>query len=189
MSRRVIAFDRVSAFLVGVVAITAGVFAVLWWRHVFSWLPKSLDTSPVTDTTGQSWWPWVAGLVGLALVLIGLRWLAGHIPHNRVGDLSLTGSGAEGRLRAAATPVVQAAAEVLAGTPGVRSATGRVLRERGQLVARLGATIEAEADLQAIASAADQVAVDLARVLERDDLHCQVMLKVAARSKSLPRVS
>ena len=63
-----------------------------------------------------------------------------------------------------------------------------MLRERGQLVARLRATIEAEADLQAITSAADQVAADLAQVLERDDLHLQVQLKVATRSRSLPRV-
>ena len=70
----------------------------------------------------------------------------------------------------------------------MRSASGRVLRERGQFVARLGATIEAEADLQTITSAADQVAADLAKVLERDDLHWQVQFKVATRSRSLPRV-
>ena len=39
------------------------------------------------------------------------------------------------------------------------------LRQRGQLVAHLSATIEAGADLRTIASAADQVAADLARVL------------------------
>ena len=189
MSRGVIALDRVASLLVGIVAITAGALAVVWWLDLLSWLPRSLHTTSVTDTTSQSWWPWAAGLAGLALVLMGLRWLAAHIPNNRVGDLSLTGSGAQGKLRAAAAPAAKAAAEVLARTPGVRSATGRVLRERGQLVARLGATIEVDADLQAITSAADQVTVDLARVLGRDDLHCQVRLKVAARSRPLPRVS
>lgn len=189
MSRGVLALDRAASLMVGIVAITAGAFAVVWWLDLISWLPGSLDTTRVTDTTGQSWWPWVAGLSGFVLILMGLRWMAGHIPQKRAGDLSLTGSGPEGKLRVAATPVAKAAAEVLSKAPGVRSATGRVLRERGQLVARLGATIEADADLQTIASAADQVAADLARVLERNDLVCQVRLKVAARSRSLPRVN
>ena len=188
MSRGVIAFDRFASFLVGTVLIAAGGFALVWWLDLFSWLPPALNTSPVTDTTSQPWWPWVAGLVGAVLALLGLRWLAGHLPNSGVGELTLPGSGSQGKLRAAAAPVAKAAAEVLEATPGVRSATGRVLRERGQLVARLRATIEAEADLQAITSAADQVAADLAQVLERDDLHLQVQLKVATRSRSLPRV-
>lgn len=188
MSRGVIAFDRFAAFLMGIVAIVAGAFVILWWLGSFSWLPRALNTTSVTDTTSQQWWPWVAGLVGAVLVLVGLRWMAGHLPSNGVGDLSLAGSGAGGRLRAAATPVAKAAAEVFGETPGVRSASGKVLRERGQLIARLGATIEADADLRVITSAADQVAADLARVLERDDLHCQVRLKVATRSRPQPRV-
>jgi hypothetical protein len=188
MSRGVIACDRFASFVVGVALVAAGALALVWWLDLFSWLPRALNTSPVTDTTSQAWWPWVAGLVGILLVLLGLRWLAGHLPNPRVGELTLPGSGAQGTLRAAAAPVAKAAAEVLEAAPGVRSASGRVLRERGQLVARLSATIEAEADLQAITSAADQVALDLAKVLERDDLHCQIQLKVATRSRSLARV-
>lgn len=189
MGRRVVAFDRFASFLTGIMLIAAGVFALSWWLDLFSWLPQSLNTSPVTDTTRQPWWPWVAGLVGAVLVLVGLRWLTAHLPNSRVSELTLPGSSTQGKLRAAATPLAKAAADVLEGTPGVRSASGRVLRERGQLVVRLGATIEAEADLGTITSAADQVAADLSRVLERDDLHCQVQLTVAARSRSLPRVS
>jgi hypothetical protein len=188
MSRGVIAFDRFASFLVGIVLVAAGAFALVWWLDLFSWLPQALNTSAVTDTTSQVWWPWVAGLVGAVLALLGLRWLAGHLPASRVGELTLPGSGTQGKLRAAAAPVAKAAAGVLETAPGVRSVSGRVLRERGQLLARLGATIEAEADLKTITSAADQVAADLARVLERDDLHCRVQLKVATRSRPLPRV-
>ena len=188
MSRGVIAFDRFASFLVGTVLVAAGAFALVWWLDLFSWLPPALNTSPVADSTRQAWWPWVAGLVGAVLVLLGLRWLAAHIPNSRVRELTLPGSGTRGNLRAAAKPVAKAAAEVLEAAPGVRSASGRVLRERGQIVARLGATIEAEADLQTITSAADQVAAELAKVLERDDLHCQIQLKVATRNRSLPRV-
>lgn len=189
MSRGVITLDRFAALLMGIVAIAAGVFAVGWWLNVFSWLPTSLETAPVTGATTQPWWPWAAGLAGTVLVLLGLRWLVAHIPHGSVDDLTLPGTGIEGKLRAAATPVAKAAADALAATPGVRSATGRVRRDRGQLIARLSATIEADADLQAVASAADRIAIDLARVLEREDLHSLVMLRVATRNRPLPRVS
>lgn len=188
MSRRVITLDRFASFLVGLMVIAAGALAFAWWLTP-GWLPRSLDTSPITDVTSQGWWPWVTGLAGAVLVLAGLRWLAGHVPHSRVGEVTLPGSDDDGRLRATATPVAKAAADVLQSTPGVRSATGRVVRERGQLVARLGATIEASADLHSIAFAADQMAADLARVLGRDDLRCLVQLKVATRTRSLPRVS
>ena len=113
MSRGVIAVDRFVAFLVGILVIAAGAFALAWWLDLFSWLPRSLNTSAVTDTTSQAWWPWVAGLLGAVLVLAGLRWLAGHLPNSRVGELTLPGSGTEGKLRAAATPVAKAAADVL----------------------------------------------------------------------------
>jgi len=189
MSRAVIGLDRFAAFVVGVVLVAVGALAVLWWLGPFGWMPDSLDTSPLTDTTSESWWPWVCGAVALVLLVVGLRWLLAHLPTRRVSDLTLPGSRSDGKLRAAAGPVAKAAADVLAATPGVRSAGGRVLHERGQLVARLDATVEAEADLAVIADAADSVAAQVARVLERDDLHCQVQLKVAARSRPMPRVS
>ena len=53
---------------------------------------------------------------------------------------------------------------------------------------RLTATIDPHADLHLIAAAADHVAADLARVLQRDDLHCQVNLKVARRAHTASRV-
>jgi len=49
MSRGVIAFDRVAAFLVGAVVIISGVFAVVWWRDFFSWLPSSITTRPCRE--------------------------------------------------------------------------------------------------------------------------------------------
>lgn len=107
MSRGIIALDRLASFLVGIGAIAAGAFAILWWGQWFSWLPRSLNTSPITDTTRQSWWP-VAGLVGAAIMLTGLRWLAGHLSTSGVRELTLPGSGPEGKLRAAATPVAKA---------------------------------------------------------------------------------
>ncbi|MGV8965769.1 MAG: hypothetical protein ACOH2F_05775 [Cellulomonas sp.] len=188
MSRATLAFDRVVTLVVAVILIAVGAAGIAWWLDLITWLPAQIDPSPAQDTLSQPWWPWVAGAVGVVAVLVGLRWLIGHLPDRGVGDLKLAGSLPGGRLRAAASPVARAAAQMLAGTPGVRSASGKVLRERGQLVARLTATIETRADLNAIAAAADQVAADLGAVLGRNDLYCQVKLKTATRARAEPRV-
>lgn len=188
MSRSMVAVDRFVALVMGVALIAAGVFAVLWWRGAFPEVAPSLDLAGVRGTLDQPWWPWVAGLVGALGVVLGLRWMLGHIPDRGVGLLKLPGSSSQGRLSADAGSVATAAADVLEGVPGIRSCSGRVLRERGQIVAHLGATIEPNADLTEVAAAADQVARDLASVLGRDDLRCLVQLKVGKRGRSQPRV-
>jgi hypothetical protein len=188
MSRTTIGLDRVVLFIVAIGLIGVGAAGIAWWLDLVSWLPARMDLSWARDTVGQSWWPWVAGVAGLVAVLVGLRWLIGHLPDRAVDDLTLSGSDPGGRFRAAANPVARAAAQMLAGAPGVRSASGKVLRERGRLVARLTATIETRADLQAIATTADQLAADLGAVLGRDDLRCQVQLKTATRTRAQPRV-
>jgi len=170
MSRSMVAVDRFVALVMGIALIAAGVFAVLWWRGAFPEAP-SLDLAGVRGTLDQPWWPWVAGLVGALGVVLGLRWMLGHLPDRGVGLLKLPGSSSQGRLSADAGSVATAAADVLEGVPGIRSSSGRVLRERGQ-----------------VAAAADQVASDLASVLGRDDLCCQVQLKVGKRGRSQPRV-
>jgi len=188
MSRATIAADRVATLAVAVILIGVGAAMIAWWLDLLTWLPARIDLTEVVDFVHQSWWPWAAGVAGLVAVLLGLRWLIAHVPDRGVGDLTLAGSGPGGKLRAAASPVAEAAAQVLAGAPGVRSASGKVLHERGQLVARLTATIETGADLHAIAQTADKVAAELGAVLGRDDLHCQVQLKTTTRTRAQPRV-
>lgn len=195
MKRRTVAADRLGALLAAIILIGAGLSLLAWWSARMNWIPNSLGVLPerlstagVTDAISTPWWPWVGGAVGVLLALLGLRWLAGHVPDRGVRQLNLPGSADTGRLVADAGTVADAAALVLEAAPGVRSVRGTMHRERGQVVARLTATIEREADLALIARAADQVSADLAAVLERDDLHCRVQLNVAARHRSLPRV-
>lgn len=126
---------------------------------------------------------------GVVMTLLGLRWLAGHIPNRAVGQLELPGSGPDGRLLVAAGTVASAAAAAFAATPGVRSAKGTIHRDRGQLVAKLTATVEHEADLHLVAAAADTVTADLRQALQRDDMVARVQLHAAGRNRALPRVS
>ncbi len=193
MSRGTITANRIVAFLVGLLLIGAGAAAALWWQGTLTtWFPRisnKIDTGSVTNLTAQSWWPWAAGLVGVVLILLGLRWLIGHLPSRGASQLTLPGSTRQGKLVAQVRPVASAAAEALEQTPGIRSASGSLHQERGQLVVRLNATVEQQADLAVVADAADRVSAQLAQVMQRDDLLCQVNLTVARRDHALARVT
>lgn len=194
MSRATIALDRLVVLVLGLLLVAAGAATLLWWYGPVDALPAPLRPSGpiqldrVQSMLTETWFPWVAALVGLALVLLGSWWLLAHVPQRGVGDLRLPGSGSTGQLRAQAKQVAAAAADQLEATPGIRSASGSIQHERGQLVAKLGALVEPDADLAAVSRACDRVSAELATVLERDDLHCQVNLRVAGRGRSEPRV-
>ena len=188
MSRAVIAWDRVVTLLIGLLLISVGLAGILWWLGTFLGWPQQLQADRALELAEEAWWPWAVGAAGILLILLGLLWLAAHVPDRRVSNLKLPGSTAQGRLDAKARPIAGAAAEAFALTPGVRSARGTIQRDRGQLVAKLRATIEQQADLTAIAAAADRVSADLRQVTQRDDLVCQVNLGVARTARDMSRV-
>lgn len=189
MKRGTIALDRVATFIVAVLLIAAGVLLGLWWYGgSTSLLPPTLDTAQETRVMGLPWWPWATAIVGVVLVVLGLRWLTAHLPDRGVGRVVLPGSGQGGRLHSDAGTVASAAAEELESTRGVRSARATMLRERGQTVARFRVTVEPETDLAQLGRAADRVSAELAQVLGRDDLRCSVLVRVASRGRDLSRV-
>ncbi len=188
MSRATIAFDRVVAFLAGLVLLAAGVVAILWWSDHLGSVPRKVDLGSFASVTGQPWWPWALGAAGVVLTLLGIRWLAAHLPDRGVRQVELEGSGASGRLVVDPTAVVSAAAEELARTPGVQSVRGLMQRDRGQLVARFNTSVDRRADLHLVGQAADTVTADLGRVLQRDDVVASVRLRVARTDQPPPRV-
>lgn len=188
MSRGTLATNRILAGLLGLLLLAAGVALFAWWNGQFPGLPQKIDMGGLGWLPQQGWWPWALGAAGAILALIGFRWLAAHLPNRGVGHLNLTGSNSDGKLLVDAGAVVAAAAEAFQETPGVRSANGTIQRDRGQLVARLTATIEREADLPRMANAADAVSTQLQQALQRQDLHCRVQLRTAGQNRSQPRV-
>lgn len=188
MSRATVVVDRFLTLLLALLVGATGVALLVWWSGRGPAAPSRLDLSAAADLERQTWFPWALGAFGIVLVLLGLRWLASHLPDRGVTHLNLAGSGSGGRLVVAAGPLAAVVAETFQETPGVRSARGAIQRDRGQVVARVNAVVEGEADLRLVAAAAERASAQLQQALQRDDLHCLFRLRVAARSRSMPRV-
>jgi hypothetical protein len=188
MGRGVIAVDRAAAFVLGAGLTAAGAAALGWRFHLIPDAPELLRFGWLADTTRTTWWPWATGAAGVLLVLIGLIWLTRHLARSGVGRLKLPGSDHTGRLTADADAAATAAGHTLTQTAGVRNCTGRVVRDRGQVVAELNPTIEPTADLDTVRAAAERASHDLHRNLGRDDLHHRVQLHVARHDGAPTRV-
>jgi len=186
ISRKILLIDRIATLVLGLALVAGGALGLWWWSGDSPFVSVS-DTGAVQRVVDMVWWPTASVAVGVLLILLGLRWAAAHLSRAKVDKLYLPGSGSQGKLDVDGSKVVGAAADVLADTLGVRSATGKIMRDRGQLVARIDAVIEPEADLGQIAESADLVSAQLAEVLGRDDLRCSVELRVARAGRQLSR--
>jgi len=189
MSRLATGLDRLLVLLVGLVLIVVGAGAILWQLATFSQAPKTLTAPGLVYATTQSWWPWAVGIGGTVLVLLSLRWLGAHVPGRKVHAVKLAGSDATGKLTLDLSALAAAAAEALAEAPGVRSATGKAVTDRGRRTLELIATIEPTADLAAVTGSADRVGADLDRALAEPAIATRVHLHSARRARSGPRVS
>lgn len=163
MSRIVAGLDRIAALVVGLALIVGGLAAIVWRLGYFPGYDGGLVHASWAPTlTGQGWWPWVTAAAGVILGLLALRWLGAHVPGGKIGTVPLPGSNATGRLRVDLSAVAAAAADALAREPGVESASGKAVNDRGRRTIQIVTTVERSADLASIATAADQTCADLA---------------------------
>lgn len=190
MRRGVIALDRTLGLMIALVLIAGGALAICWWYDVLPGAPQTPKLHGPADYTGASWWPWATGAAGVVLILLGLWWLVRHLPRRVSGRFTLAGSNQDGRLHADAHAAVAAAAADLARIPEIRDGSGRVVADRGELVAELQCTIEPTADLEAVHAAVTRTAADLHAVLDLPHLRHRVRLRVARndRTAAPPRV-
>jgi hypothetical protein len=191
VSRTVLLLDRLTTLVLALLAAAGGLLGLWWWsgRDVSGrMLPETSSTTAVSDALDTPAVAWGVAVVGVVLALVGLRWILAHLPRPTVSRLRLGSSGEHGRSEVLAGKALGAAADAFASTEGVRSAKGVVVRDRGELVARIDATIEPEADLAHVAARADEVTAQRGTVLDRDDLRAAVRLRVAVRGRALSRV-
>ncbi len=189
MRRGTIGLDRAVGVVLGIVLVLLGLLGIAWWQGVLlRRVPRAAGVAASTAAgirsgVGASWWPWVAGIAGLVLAVIGVIWLLRHLAARGVHGYRLAGTGKTGTLRANTGSLLSAACADLTATRGIRSAAGSMTDERGALIANLHVTADPGADLTTVAADIDRTTTALAGALQDPRVTYRARLSVAHRHK------
>lgn len=189
MSRTLTALDRVAVLVLALLLIAVGAGAALWQSGRVTQLHGALTAPWLRTATAAGWWPWAVGAAGVLLVVLALRWIAAHIRSSRIGEVRLSGSSTTGRLTANLGALATAAATSVQDTPGVGTATGRALDDRGRRTLAITVTLDPHADLPTITAATDRACHDLAAALGDPTVATRVHLHTARTATSGTRVT
>ncbi|GGC75175.1 hypothetical protein IEU95_01235 [Hoyosella rhizosphaerae] len=163
MSRTLATVDRIATLLLGVLLAASGGALIAWQLgHLDAVAPNRVDTTGLQDVADASWFPWASAATGLALGLIALGWLLKHFRRHHMTPVHLTAAeGSTGMFTIKPDTVASAAAESLAQTDGIASATGKALVDRGTPVILISCTIEPHADLDDVLTAAQNTCAQI----------------------------
>lgn len=189
MSRTLASFDRFLLFVFGAIAVIVGVGAVVWDAELWDRLTGNLQASWLTTASEQDWWSWAVGAAGVVLAILGLWWLLAHLSRHKVTQTRLSGSSSAGKLTADLGALSAAAADAVLDTPGVRSASGKAVTDRGRRTLQLTVTIDPTADLATVVASSDRVCHEVTRALGDADVATRVHVRTARNSRSGPRVA
>lgn len=131
-------FDRFATFLVGAALIAIGAAAAAWQRGQ---LPdqvhearRTFETWSPSGWADMAWWPWALTAAAVLTLVIGLRWLYAHRPKRQPARLV---SDSDEHASVDLVSAAQNAAAEFESTPGIASASGRVLDVKKQRVLRI----------------------------------------------------
>ena len=192
MKRATASLDRTSTAVVGLALIALGGGAIAWQRGKFPGRER-IDAAFVDTTVDAGWWPWALGAAAIDLVLLGLWWLLAHLPRRSVGTVAFAStpdSDVDGRLSVDLTTAAKSAAKSLADHPGVVSASGRSVSDRGERVVEISATLDpAVTSLDAVSAAAAQTRNDIVTSLDGTPAAVRILLQCGKSRKQSARVS
>jgi hypothetical protein len=189
VTRTATLIDRFAALILGLLLLGVGVAMVIWTTHLISGTPVYLTAPGLMTAADTAWWPWAVTVAGIALLLLGLRWLAAHRPARRAGDLTLADSNlSEGCLSANLGSLADAAAAELRGRPAIKAAHGKAVMDRGKPSIHLDVTAAGTDTLAHAAHAADEVAATAVGMLG-DAIAIQTRLHVNTRKPDPRRLT
>lgn len=184
--------NRTVALLLGVLLLVVGLALVAWWSgalaDLWSGAPATLDPGRAEEVTTAAWWPAVAAVAGVVLVVVGAAWLLAHLRSTRVTRVALPGSDATGRLVLDLPGVASHFADLAGRENGVTAARASFVAERGRTVLSSTITVDAQADLHAVSRAVAALTAQARDVTGVPRFAARTHLRVSRRRHTLDRV-
>jgi len=165
--------NRVMLTLLGLLLLIAGATGLLFGLGAFGATlagEQVLADEVKQFVVEQAAWFWpVVAVLSLLLAVLALRWLVLQLQTDRVGDLDLTERRNDGETHVDSTAVTDALVAATEATPGVQSASARLVRAHGDDQLVLFVRLADRVDLAAVRSAlADGPLTDLRQALGAD---------------------
>jgi hypothetical protein len=182
MSRSSTALDRTATLIVGLCLIAVGAAAIIWNTSWLPHIPETITAPGLALSARSWWWPWAVTAAGIALVFLGLRWLASHSLARRAHTIALTGSGENGTITANLAAIATATAHHLQADPSVHSAKATAIMDRGRRTLDITATTASVTDVPAAVAAADQVCCEAITMLGDDTVATRARIRVDGKS-------
>ena len=183
MSRSCTTLDRIAALIVGLLFLAVGAALLIWNTNWLNGIPEAITAPGLVTVAGSAWWPWIVTLTGIALVLLGFRWLASHRLPVKARAVQLRGGGGSGVLSADLSAIAEAATRRLQADPSVRSAKAKAVVDRGHVTLDVTTTAASVADLPAAVAVADQVCCDAVTMLGDDTVATRTKVRVDTKGR------
>lgn len=183
---------RLLLLILALVLLLGGAFVLLTGAGVFG---ERLQSRPLFDNAvgryvGQhgGWlWP-VAGLVGLVLAYLAVRWLATLFSVSRASHVDLTAGGVPGRTDVDSSAVTDALAGQVRRYRGVSGASAQVQGHPRDPRVALTVTATADTDLPALRQRIESEALAALRgALERPSLPVRLDLSIGSKDPARTR--
>jgi hypothetical protein len=176
VTRLLVTLDRLAGVVLALVLVALGLVLLDWRLGTVLNLPTVAHIGPVLDLVKRVWWPVVAAVAAVLLVLVGLRWLFAHLPRVRNSEARLSASSGTGRLKLDTPSVARAGAAALTSEMVLPEARGRVREVRGRPLVQLDAHCTRDTHVSEVRDRAAGVAHDVSRAFPSGDLPLRVVV-------------
>lgn len=181
MKRATAAVDRILVVLLGLALVLSGSFALCWYFDVpFATARLStFDREIFGDIPDQQWW--AAALAGTAAVstLFALALLIGNLSPRRTGTVQIASDDSLA-IRVDPNALARGIAADLAAFPGVDTARGRAIDDRGTATLAITVQTSAHIDIDAFTRHVERRAEFVAESMEGGAVALRVQVHVAA---------
>lgn len=181
MKRATAAIDRLLVVLLGLGLLASGAFALAWYFDVpFATSTLSrFDRDIFGDLPTQNWWE--AALAGTVIVsvLLAIALLIGNLSPRRTGTVEIS-SDESFAVRVDLGALARGVAADLAEFPGVESARGRAIDDRGTATLAVTVQTSPHIDIDAFTRHAEQKAEFVAEAMEGGAVALRVQVHVDA---------